>query len=107
MRTGVPDISDVSHQLAEFLLTYKSTPHTTTSRSPSELFIGRKIRTRLDSILPSCQSQVLRCQSQQKRDHDRSSHIRELCVTRYGGAETRSTDVLGTTGLWVTVETSY
>ena len=43
MHTGAPDISDVSHRQAEFLLTYRSTAHTTTFRSPSELFIGRKV----------------------------------------------------------------
>ena len=64
MLTGAPDISDVYHRLAEFLPAYKSAPHTTTSRSPSELFIGHKVRTRLDMILPSCQSQVLQRQSQ-------------------------------------------
>ena len=78
MHTGAQDISDVSHRLAEFLLAYRSTPHSTTSRSPSELFIGRKVRTRLDLILPNCQSQVLQRQAQQKKDHDRSSHVREL-----------------------------
>ena len=80
MHTRAPDISDVSHRLAELLLTYRSTPHTTTSRSSSKLFKGRTVWTRLDLILPSCQSQVLQRLSQQKKDHYRSSHIRELCT---------------------------
>ena len=82
MRIGAQDISDVSHLLAESLLAYRSTPHSTTSRSPSELFIGCKVRTRLDLILPNCQSQVLQRQAQQKKDHDRSSHVCELCTSQ-------------------------
>ena len=58
MRMGASDIPDVPHRLAEFLLAYRATPHATTSRSPSELFLGRPVRTRLDLIRPTCSSNV-------------------------------------------------
>jgi transposase InsO family protein len=40
---GVP----LSTRLTDFLLSYRSTPHTTTNRAPCELFLKRQIRTRL------------------------------------------------------------
>lgn len=40
------------HVLARFLLNYRNTPHCTTGKSPAELFIGRKLRMRLDLIKP-------------------------------------------------------
>ena len=78
MSTGAKDITDVSHRMAEFLLAYRSTPHATTMRSPSELFLGRKIRTRLDLILPNCEAKVFQRQAEQKKNHDRSAHTRQL-----------------------------
>ncbi len=55
----------LSHWLANFLLTYRSTPHATTQRSPCSLFIGRDIRTRLDLLRPKLQDQVLSKQAAQ------------------------------------------
>jgi len=39
-------------RLDRFLLKYRTTAHSTTGRSPSELIYGRKIRTRLDLLKP-------------------------------------------------------
>ena len=50
MRTGVSDIADVQHCLNEFLFSYRATTHATTSRSPSELYLGRQVRTRLHLV---------------------------------------------------------
>ena len=47
-----------------FLLRYRITPHTTTGQSPSMLFYGRQLRTRLDLIRPSVSDNVT--QKQQK-----------------------------------------
>ena len=38
--------------LVSFLATYRATPHTVTKRTPSEMFIGRNIGTRIDLIKP-------------------------------------------------------
>ena len=49
---------DVNVVLARSLLVYRNTPHTTTGEAPSVLLMGRKLRTRLDLILPSVEEHV-------------------------------------------------
>ena len=65
-RQGIPS----QQCLAEFLLTYRVTPHSTTNESPSKLLMGRELRTCLDLLHPDCGSTVLEHQSQQKDQHD-------------------------------------
>lgn len=38
----------------EFLRQYRKAPHSTTGQSPSQLFIGRTLRTRIDLVRPDC-----------------------------------------------------
>lgn len=42
-----------SQKISEFLLSYRSTPHSTTRRAPGELLMGRQLRTRLDAVRPN------------------------------------------------------
>ena len=43
----------------QVLFEYRASPHATTSRSPSQLFLGRPLRTRFDLLRPNVSSQVL------------------------------------------------
>ena len=70
MKAGRHDGLPLSHRLQSFLLTYRSTPHSTTNRAPCELFLGRKIRTRLDLLRSSVEEHVLQQQARQKDQHD-------------------------------------
>ena len=45
--------------LSRFLLGYRTTPHSTTGRSPAEFMFGRNLRTRLDHIKPLLQESIL------------------------------------------------
>ena len=53
--TGAPTM----HRLAAFLLTYRTTPHAVTGRTPSSLFLGRECRTRLSLLRPTVEESVL------------------------------------------------
>ena len=60
----------VSQQLSSFLLSYRTTPHSTTNMTPAELFMNRTLRTRLDLIQPNLETAVTKAQGRQKAYHD-------------------------------------
>ena len=78
MKAGKRDVLSLSYRLANFLFTYRSTPHATTQQPPCSLFLGRTIRTRLDLLRPSLQDQVMAKQASQKDKHDQHAHSRSL-----------------------------
>ncbi|RXN35131.1 putative protein K02A2.6-like protein [Labeo rohita] len=57
--------STLQKRLETFLLTYRNTPHPTTKESPSLLFLGRQLRTRLDALKPSVTAAVRLSQASQ------------------------------------------
>ena len=75
LRAGSRDGLNLPFSLANFLLQYRITPHATTAAAPSSLFLGRKLRTRLDLLHPSVEKQVRDSQVSQKVKHD--SHVRQ------------------------------
>lgn len=40
------------HRVDNFLFAYRNTPHTLTNQLPRELFLGRKVRVRLNQLKP-------------------------------------------------------
>ncbi|XP_022808256.1 uncharacterized protein K02A2.6-like [Stylophora pistillata] len=52
------EVTSLNIKLARFLLTYRITPHSTTGEPPSQLFLGRRLRTRLDLLKPDLFIQV-------------------------------------------------
>ena len=78
LRSGCRDGLSLERALASFLLRYRCTPHATTGVSPSCLFLGRNIRTRLDLLKPNVGARVMSQQDKQKAHHDRHSQYREL-----------------------------
>ena len=49
----------MQQRIANFLLAYKSTTHSTTGQTPAGLFIGRELRTRLTLLCPSVGEKVM------------------------------------------------
>ena len=80
LKAGKDGGRTLAHRLASFLLTYRSTPHATTGKSPSQLFLKRDIRTRFDLLKPDCEKRVLEKQSHQKSSHDLRAKKREWFV---------------------------
>ena len=48
----------LNQRLVTFLLYYRSTPHSTTQKTPAELFLGRRLRTRLDCLKPDMERAI-------------------------------------------------
>ena len=52
------EVKSLNIKLAQFLLAYRNAPHSTTGEPPSQLFLGRRLRTRLDLLKPDLSVQV-------------------------------------------------
>ena len=63
-------------KVSRFLFKYRATPHSTTLRSPAELFLGRQFRTHLDTLRPDVRDRVRRRQWAQKSAADRGTKER-------------------------------
>jgi len=70
--------SGVQTKLSRFLLSYRTTPHTTTGVPPSQLLMKRKPRVLLNLLQPDIRERVRNKQSQQKTRHDFHAREREL-----------------------------
>jgi hypothetical protein len=60
-------------RLAKVLMAYRTTPQSTTGTSPGQLLLGRRIRTRLDLLIPNIGERVENRQLHQKLLHDRTN----------------------------------
>ena len=66
--------------LTNFLMTYRSTQHTTTGETPAALFLKREIRMKFDLLHPSIKEKVKKSQNEQKEDHDKKCKDRQFRV---------------------------
>ena len=78
MKSMIKDGDSVLEKLPRLLLSYRSTPHAVTSRTPAELFMGRQLRTRLDLMHPSTLRRVEHHQDQQKFHYHRKARETEF-----------------------------
>lgn len=76
LSSGAP----LSQRLCNFLLTYRSTAHSTTGVTPCSLFLKREVRTRFDLLRPDQDSHVKEKQAKQKTAHDRHCRTRHFTV---------------------------
>ena len=80
MKAGGQDGFTLQHQVQNFLITYRSTPHATTGQSPASLFLGRPLRIRFDLLRPVDGERVRGEQARQKHHHDGHRRYREFPV---------------------------
>ncbi len=70
-----PDRS-ISHQISLLLLKYRTTPNTTTGKTPSELLMKRELRTRLTLVRPESGGKIRDRQSE--RYEEATKYVRNL-----------------------------
>ena len=78
MKTGRNDGLTLAHRINNFLLTYRTTPHTTTGTPPCELLMGRTLRTHWDLLKPDVGQRVCWRQSKQKEGKDGNNPLRHF-----------------------------
>jgi hypothetical protein len=73
LKQGLKKMStgSVETKVSRVLSMYRVTPQATTGLSPAELLFNRKVRTRLDLVMPCVEGRVEQRQMQQKLHHDR------------------------------------
>ena len=74
---------DIQTKLSRFLLCYRNMPNSTTDLMPTELFLKRRTRTRLDLLRPNVTERVSQSQANAKQHKDKkaSAHHFELWET--------------------------
>ena len=80
MRAGKDDRLTLAHQLENFLLTYRTTSHTTTGSPPCELLMNWSLRTRWDLLRPDIGQRVRKHQVTQKDHHDQHARARWFTI---------------------------
>ena len=60
----------MEHRPADFLLRYRTTPHSTTRATPAELLMKRRLRTRLSLVKPDLAQEIENKQSKQEQYKD-------------------------------------
>ena len=77
-RTEADARSLCGREAIQFLHKYRITPHSTTGIAPSELLMGRRLRSRLDLLHPDLPDKVEGKQWKQKLAHDTSHADRKF-----------------------------
>ena len=83
LRASNSDKKSLPNKLANFLLAYRTAPHSTTGESPAMLFMGRNLRTRLDLLKPDIRRRVNDRQNNQVvNNHTRKLHVGQSVIAR-------------------------
>ena len=82
VKNGLKKINEGKREirLSKFLALYRILPQGTTGVSPAELLLKRKLRTKLDLLLPSASATVNKSLENQKFHHDLRAREREFCI---------------------------
>ena len=82
VKEGLRKLKDgtMTDRLSRILFQYRITPQTTTGMAPAELLIGRRLKSRLDILMPSLDERVRARQSQQKLNHDKKSRAQQFSI---------------------------
>ena len=70
----------MQHRLANFRLTYHTTPHSVTGRTLAGLMVGRQLRTGISLVKPDLAKRVHDVQARQKHNFDRHKQDRFFMV---------------------------
>lgn len=68
-------------KVARFLLSHRTTPHSTTKEIPAKIFLGRELRTRLSVLKPDLRQSIMKKVSKSGSNRDLNAgdvvHVRD------------------------------
>ncbi|KFD54652.1 hypothetical protein M513_04352 [Trichuris suis] len=73
-------VTDVELKLQRFLFSYRNSIHATTGRTPAELLLGRRLRSKLDLLKPAFDAHVDKKLIKQAEYHDRTAQARSFAI---------------------------
>ena len=82
MKAAKGDPGTQNQKITSFLLSYRTTPHTTAGYTPAELLMNRRLRTRLDLLRPDLRKKVAKPSSFQPRAPKRQLSVGYPVLTR-------------------------
>ena len=82
MKAAKGDPGTQNQKITSFLLSYRTTPHTTTGCTPAELLMNRRLHTRLDLLRSDLRKKVAKPSSMQPRAPRRQLSIGDPVLTR-------------------------
>ena len=82
MKAAKGDPGTQNQKITSFLLSYRTTPHTTTGYTPAELLMNRRLHTRLDLLRPDQRKKVAKQSSFQPRARNRQLSVGDPVFTR-------------------------
>jgi len=90
--TAAKGSAPVQKKLDQFLMAYRNATHSTTNRSPAQMFYGRSLRNRLDLLKPDVRRKVLDKQTEQGKVRNkvnlREMHVGQTVLARdYRGSQ--------------------
>ena len=91
----------IKHRFADFLLGYRTTPHSTTGAMPAELLMRRRRRTRLSLVKPDIAKTVQSKQNKQKEYKDFKSHQDRVLIVENDMVRVRNTQASSNTKRWI------
>ena len=98
LKSTVNESGTIQTKLSRFLMSYRTTTHTTTEETPAEMFLRRPIRTTLDLLKPNLEDKITQKQDSQKRFHDNAGNkMREFTLGQYVLVE----NLRNTTPKWI------
>ena len=82
MKAAKGDPGTQNQKITSFLLSYRTTPHTTTGCTPAELLMNGRLRTRLDLLRPDLRKKVAKPSSLQPRAPRRQLSVGDPVLIR-------------------------
>jgi hypothetical protein len=108
--TAAKGSAPVQQKLDRFLMAYRNATHSTTNRSPAQMFYGRNLRNRLDLLKPDVRRNVLEKQTAQGKVRNkcnlREMHVGQTVLARdYRGSQKwTQAEVVSRDGMHYTVK---